>query len=173
MSATSIVRTGGETALALLALARARVLLRMRPTGGLLAGRPVGGGGRATLASDRGDGALAPQDPDRPAEGVPRASGGGGGGAELERAREIARTVERASRFRFARAPCLVRAMALRWLLDRRGLPGGRVRVGVRRGAEGFAAHAWVEFHGHPIGEDTENVKTFSRLAELDVRDAR
>ena len=48
---------------------------------------------------------------------------------------------------------CLVRARALRDLLADAGMSQAEVRIGVRRGAAGFEAHAWVEFDGIPIAE--------------------
>lgn len=45
---------------------------------------------------------------------------------------------------------CLPQALALCRTLRRRGIPA-RVRLGVARNAERFAAHAWVEVDGRPL----------------------
>lgn len=61
------------------------------------------------------------------------------------RATELARAVDRASRFGPFRPSCLVRALALQHLLRAEGIPDGRIRIGVRRDVSGeVGAHAWV-----------------------------
>jgi len=47
---------------------------------------------------------------------------------------------------------CLTRSLALVWLLRRQGL-AGELRIGVRREAGEFLAHAWVEHDGTPLNE--------------------
>jgi hypothetical protein len=44
---------------------------------------------------------------------------------------------------------CLIRSITLSTLLGRRGIPS-RVVIGVRADPA-FAAHAWVEYDGHPL----------------------
>lgn len=61
--------------------------------------------------------------------------------------------VDRALRVLPGDGACLIRATALRAVLLPRGLPGADVRIGVRRSAAGFEAHAWVECDGMPIAE--------------------
>jgi hypothetical protein len=61
--------------------------------------------------------------------------------------------VDRALRWLPGDAACLVRASALRNLVVTRGLPRAVVCVGVRRGAAGFQAHAWVAQDGTPVAE--------------------
>ncbi|MFN3648526.1 MAG: lasso peptide biosynthesis B2 protein [Armatimonadota bacterium] len=47
---------------------------------------------------------------------------------------------------------CLPRALALFWLLRRRGIPAA-LRVGVCKEEGALLAHAWVELHGIAVGE--------------------
>ena len=70
-----------------------------------------------------------------------------------ERAERLSLAVRRAAAFGLFRPRCLARSLALQSLLRREGIPGAQVRIGVRRDARGFAAHAWVELGGAPLGE--------------------
>jgi hypothetical protein len=46
---------------------------------------------------------------------------------------------------------CLVRALAGKWLMHRKGLPV-ELRIGVHKnGAEGVRAHAWLESEGRIV----------------------
>ncbi len=72
--------------------------------------------------------------------------------------------VDRALKWTPGDSACLVRARALRDLVVSRGLPRAEVRIGVRRGSDGFAAHAWVEQDGIPIAEPVALRGTFSSL---------
>jgi hypothetical protein len=64
------------------------------------------------------------------------------------------------------RPQCLVRSLALSWLLSRRGIPCV-VRIGVpvggdslhAEGSDGFRAHAWVE-HAGIVLNDRQDVAT-------------
>ena len=47
---------------------------------------------------------------------------------------------------------CLTRSLALVWLLRGQGL-AGELRIGVRREAGEFLAHAWVEHDGTPLND--------------------
>lgn len=85
------------------------------------------------------------------------------------RARELALAVERAVEYGPLRFRCLVRALAVRRLLEREGLEGGIVRVGVRHRDGEFAAHAWVEFEGVPLRQSPHRLEIFTPLSELDV----
>ncbi len=73
--------------------------------------------------------------------------------------------VERVARLGVGRGLCLVRSLALMDLLDRDGLSGGRIRIGVRRARGVFEAHAWVEWKGSVIGDDPLYVGTFLPLS--------
>src|SRR5688500_7354616 len=71
----------------------------------------------------------------------------------LAEAQGLARAVSRAARFGLTRAQCLVRAVALSRMLRARGIGGAVVRIGVRRTATEFDAHAWVELCGLALGD--------------------
>ena len=45
------------------------------------------------------------------------------------------------------RTNCLEQSLVLLWLLRRRGIPA-ELRIGARKDANRFEAHAWVEFEG-------------------------
>lgn len=68
------------------------------------------------------------------------------------------------------RPKCLVRAVALNRLLEKRAIPGSRIRVGVRRGSGGFAAHAWVEYDGEVLDDLPEHIGSFTELTEIALR---
>lgn len=87
----------------------------------------------------------------------------------LERARELELAVERAGRWSPLGPRCLTRAVALQRLLEDGGLEGARVRVGVQRDLNGFAAHAWVEFRGRVLGDSPAGVSRYRRLGDVDV----
>lgn len=87
----------------------------------------------------------------------------------LARARGLALAVTRAASHGVFRPQCLVRAVALKHLLDARGLGGGRVQIGVRTRQGAFAAHAWVEFGGEVLGDRPEHVGTFAPLPHITV----
>ncbi|HRV95312.1 MAG TPA: lasso peptide biosynthesis B2 protein, partial [Anaerolineae bacterium] len=53
------------------------------------------------------------------------------------------------------RATCLPQALAVWWLLRRRGLTG-EVRIGVRKVANNFEAHAWVEHQGIALNDTAD-----------------
>ena len=77
--------------------------------------------------------------------------------------------VRRAAAYGIFRPQCLVQALALSEILHRDGVRSARVRVGVRHDARGFAAHAWVELAGHPLGERPELVGTLVPLPDARV----
>ena len=88
-------------------------------------------------------------------------------------ARRLARAVTRAASFGVFRPQCLVRAVALKELLDARGLVGSRVQIGVRSHQGAFAAHAWVEYGTEILGDRPEHVRSFAPLPDLTVLEAR
>ena len=49
---------------------------------------------------------------------------------------------------------------------------GSRIRIGVRMRRGRFGAHAWVEYGGRVIGDNTEHVESFAELAEVHLVDA-
>lgn len=116
-------------------------------------------------------GLLSPPSP----EGEPADHGSSPPGGELvsaaqrTRAERLAWAVDVISRWGVARAECLVRALALSKLLRDRGLPAGRIRIGVRRGEREVEAHAWIEWAGGVLGDDPEAVASFRAFDRLDV----
>jgi hypothetical protein len=92
------------------------------------------------------------------------------GNDDLTAAREIAVALDRAARFGVIRARCLVRSIALHRLLERRGIHGSRIQVGVRMRDGAFEAHAWVHFQGVIVGDDPAYVGGFSPLDGLTDR---
>jgi hypothetical protein len=63
-----------------------------------------------------------------------------------------ARVVRAAGRYGLSRPTCLQESLALWCILARQGVPCD-LRVGVRKQAEKFEAHAWVERLGIPLNE--------------------
>lgn len=100
----------------------------------------------------------------------PAAETGPADATRLPEARRLALAVVRAARFGVFRPQCLVRSLALSRMLERRGIEGAMVRVGVRRSGGEFLAHAWVELGGQTLGDADEHVGTFVPLTNLDVQ---
>lgn len=91
--------------------------------------------------------------------------------AALAEARRLGAAIERAARLGMVRPKCLVRSIALaEWLRDR-GVPGVRLRLGSRRTAGRFEAHAWVEVGGEIVGDHQTHVASFAPLADAVVED--
>ena len=63
-----------------------------------------------------------------------------------ETARQITRMEEAAARNLFFGTNCLEQSLVLWWLLRIRGITA-ELRIGARKDANRFEAHAWVEFH--------------------------
>lgn len=80
------------------------------------------------------------------------------------------RALDRALRILPGESACLVRSAALRDLLVARGVPGAEVRIGVRRGPDGFEAHAWVELDGTPLAEPFALRGAFASLDGVTLR---
>ncbi len=64
--------------------------------------------------------------------------------AGIQNAREIARIQDAVCRHLIFHASCLEQSLVLWWLLSRRGIPV-ELRIGARKEAGRFEAHAWVE----------------------------
>lgn len=75
--------------------------------------------------------------------------------ALADSAREIARLEQTAARHLFFRANCLEQSLTLWWLLHRRGI-AAELRIGARKEAGRFEAHAWVEFDGAILSDAGE-----------------
>lgn len=84
-------------------------------------------------------------------------------------ARRLSLAVERAANHGLFRPFCLVRAIALREILTRHDIAGVTIRVGVRRDARGFAAHAWVRWGDLVLGDRPEHVARFTEVDDISV----
>lgn len=91
---------------------------------------------------------------------------------DLTRAEQAAKAVDRVARLGVGRPLCLARSLALQSMLERRGLTGSAIRVGVRGAPAGLSAHAWVEWDGHVLGDRPDHVAGYRRLETLTVGDA-
>ncbi|MBA3443364.1 MAG: lasso peptide biosynthesis B2 protein [Gemmatimonadales bacterium] len=85
------------------------------------------------------------------------------------RAHQLGQAVRRAARFGVFRPSCLVRSVALINLLQRSGIPGGRLRIGVRPTGGKLLAHAWVEYGNRVLGDWPAHVRNFQPLMNVDV----
>lgn len=81
-------------------------------------------------------------------------------------AARIALAIGRAARYGLFRPRCLVRAVALQRALERRGIHGSVVRIGVRPQRGELLAHAWVEHGGVVLGDTTAHTSTFAVLTD-------
>lgn len=88
-----------------------------------------------------------------------------------QRAAAIARGVERAARLGVFRPKCLVRSLALHRMLERSGIRGSVIRIGVRREGDELLAHAWVEHMGITLIDPPSAVASFSRLTDARLAD--
>jgi hypothetical protein len=69
----------------------------------------------------------------------------------------VARLVEIAARYSPVRTTCLTEALALAWLLGRRGITTN-IQIGIARRDSCVTAHAWLEREGRPVyGLSDEN----------------
>ncbi|HVX39496.1 MAG TPA: lasso peptide biosynthesis B2 protein [Gemmatimonadaceae bacterium] len=79
----------------------------------------------------------------------------------------MATAVDRVARFGVFRPTCLVRAVALERLLQRRHAGPAAVRVGVHRERDRLFAHAWIELGGTVVGDDPAFVRRFVPLHDF------
>lgn len=82
------------------------------------------------------------------------------------RVKEVGLAIDRVARLGLFRPRCLPRSIAYRRILQSEGIPGSRIRVGVRLAESGFEAHAWVEWGEVVVGEDPAYVARFDPLAD-------
>lgn len=168
-----------DTALALGMLARAAWRVRIRREGltrsrraGASRGAATGGpapSGAFSSSPSPGDARSSTSAPPGAGSPPPGAGGGTGDRAALDRARQLAAAVRRAGRLAPVGPSCLTRSLALKELLDARGLEGARVRVGVRREESRFEAHAWVEYAGRVLDDPAHGRGDFATLEGLEV----
>jgi hypothetical protein len=79
--------------------------------------------------------------------------------------RRLAQIVDRLAAHHLYPMTCLRRALALQWLLTRRGHLTD-LRLGVRKIQEKLEAHAWLEYYGQPIGEPGAISDQFALLSK-------
>jgi hypothetical protein len=89
--------------------------------------------------------------------------------AQRQTCDRLASAVNRATRYGIFRPLCLTRAVALSRLLDAHGIAGHRIRIGVRRDAGSFTAHAWVELGHRILGDTVANTLSYAPLAQVSV----
>jgi len=71
---------------------------------------------------------------------------------QIDTAKSIARMEQSTARHLFFRTNCLEQSLTLWWLLQRRGIAAD-LRIGARKDADTFEAHAWVECGGLVLSE--------------------
>jgi hypothetical protein len=79
------------------------------------------------------------------------------------------RAVNRAATHGIGSPQCLVRALALSKLLERSGIVGHKVLIGVRWRDGAFIAHAWVELADRIVGDTESNTASFVKLTDVRV----
>jgi hypothetical protein len=75
--------------------------------------------------------------------------------AQITTAHEVACIQQAASRHLIFHASCLEQSLVLWWLLGRRGIPA-ELRIGARKEAGRFEAHAWVELGSVVLNDSGE-----------------
>ena len=76
-------------------------------------------------------------------------------GNSAETVQKTCRMVSAAAAFVILRPTCLVESLALWYLLEGQGIPA-QLRIGVRKAAQKFEAHAWVEFDGVALNQEEQ-----------------
>ena len=83
------------------------------------------------------------------------------GAEQMAAARKIVRIQERVVRHLTWHASCLERSLALWWQLNRRGI-AAEMRIGARKEAGRFEAHAWVEVGNVVLNDSGETHRHFA-----------
>jgi hypothetical protein len=78
-----------------------------------------------------------------------------GAGSIGELVHKTCRMVRAAQRHGLTRSTCLEESLALWYLLGRQNI-SSRIRIGVRKQAGKFEAHAWVEYEGEALNQSEE-----------------
>lgn len=89
-------------------------------------------------------------------------------GGAAERARRVARLERATARSLFFRTTCLEQSLVLCWMLRRRGIDA-TLRVGARKEADIFEAHAWVELGGAVVGDASGEHQHFAPFESAEV----
>jgi len=77
---------------------------------------------------------------------------------------EVHESVRLASRLHFLPADCLARSIALAGMLQCQSYEA-KVFLGVKKGQNSFASHAWVELDGTMLGEPESVKSDFTALS--------
>lgn len=86
--------------------------------------------------------------------------------AQLKDAQQLARIVTIASSKGAYHASCLKKSLLIWWLLARRGTQT-ELRIGVKNKTGDFKAHAWVEYQGKVLVDQTDIGEQFSAFSSL------
>ncbi len=89
------------------------------------------------------------------------------------RALALSKAIRRAANHGVFRPFCLVQSLALRSLLEGEEIRGSTIRVGVRRTAGEFRAHAWIRWGDAVLGDDPSHVAEFIEVNDLRVLESR
>ena len=88
---------------------------------------------------------------------------------DLVEARAVGESVRYVASRGVIRPECLVQALAVKRLLERRGLHDARIRVGVRGDSGDIQAHAWVEYRGRVVGSFRQPGGEYADFPDLEV----
>ena len=80
---------------------------------------------------------------------------GSGQGVRLEALQKTCRMVKAGAHYSLGHPTCLEQSLVLWYLLQSQSIPA-RFRIGVRKVAGKFEAHAWVEHEGTPLNHGEE-----------------
>jgi hypothetical protein len=84
--------------------------------------------------------------------------------SDVQLAHMLDLAIARVARRGVIRAACLPRALALEWMLRRRGIHGARICLGAAMMGGVFSAHAWVELGGTALDGASRERENFERL---------
>lgn len=83
------------------------------------------------------------------------------------RVQQLSDAVDLAARHHMVKTTCLRQALALQWLLIRKGIPSD-LRLGARRVEGEFEFHAWLEQKGQVLGHPGKLAPLFAPLSSLE-----
>ncbi|HXL21999.1 MAG TPA: lasso peptide biosynthesis B2 protein [Candidatus Dormibacteraeota bacterium] len=84
--------------------------------------------------------------------------------SESQKLEVTVRMVKAAVRHGLGHPTCLEESLTLWWLLASQGIPS-EVRIGIRKQAENFEAHAWVERDGIALNEPEAKHRHYEAFA--------
>lgn len=113
--------------------------------------------GRKELGALRGKGWLVGDIERRSAERAPRNR------PSDEEIQKMARAIDRAARSPFRWSKCLQNSLALRRWLSTRGVMA-ELHIGVKKEANGIAAHAWLEYRDEVINDTPDATAQYAPL---------